>query len=121
MKVQFSPFLSSKRRYVPLRQLETLGVSLPGGWLRGQAVLCHQGLESLLHLGFASSAPDLLMTHCSQGNYSARETCPRGPAQGNSRAGEDAGNNKKDRVRLPALGNGMVCASNGECGMGNFT
>lgn len=57
----------------------------------------------MLHLGFVSSAPDLLMTHRSQGNYSARETCPRGPAQGNSRAGEDAGNNKKDRVGLPAL------------------
>ena len=60
------------------------------------------------------------MTHCSLRNYSAQETCPRGPAQGNSRAGENAGNNKKDRVRLPVLGNGMVCHGHGAWGMENF-
>lgn len=69
--------------HIPPRQLETPGVSLAGGLLPGLGVLSHQGPESLLHLGSVSSAPDLLMTHCSQGNYSARETCPRGSAQGN--------------------------------------
>lgn len=70
--------------HISPKQLETPGVSLVGGLLPGQGVLSHQGPESLLHLGSVSSAPDLLMTHCSQGNYSARETCPRGSAQGNS-------------------------------------
>lgn len=101
-------------------QLETPGVSLPGDLLCSQAVPSHQGLESLLRQGPMSSAPDLLMTHCSLGNYSAQETCPRGLAQRNSRAGENAGNNKKNRVRLPALGNGMVCCGHGAWGMENF-
>lgn len=105
---------------VLLRQLKTPGVSLPGDLPCGWAVLSHQGLESLLRPGLMSPAPDLLMAHCSLRNYSAQETCPRDPAQGNSRAGENAGNNKKDRVRLPVLGNGMVCHGHGAWGMENF-
>lgn len=105
--------------HITLKQLKTPGVSVLGGMLHGPAVLCHQNLQSLLHLGLMSSAPNRLMTNCSQGNYSAWETCPRSPAQGNSRAGDISGKNKKDRVRLPALGNGMVCAGNGAWGMEN--
>ena len=44
------------------------------------------------------------MTRRSLGNYRVQEVCPQGPAWGNSRAGENVGNNKKDRVRPPALG-----------------
>ena len=57
-----------------------------------------------MHLGLVSSVPDLLMTRRSLGNYRVQEVCPQGPAWGNSRAGENVGNNKKDRVRPPALG-----------------
>lgn len=59
--------------------------------------LSHQGLESLLHLCLVSSAPDLLMTHAE-----AREITVPGRlvpeallCPGNSRAGENAVNNKK--------------------------